>query len=169
MPRRSRRISSGGKPSGRRAFFGDADPAGYILFGRNCESREQLRTLTDELCAIHGRDRTFISIDQEGGRVARLKPPEWQAFPPGEVFARLWDVAPDGVQTLVTRAAYRLVAPESGEQKLSYHLYGNHWRFETGHELMLEVTGDDSTFFRRDNFPSTTTISAVKLTLPGEQ
>jgi beta-N-acetylhexosaminidase len=77
-----------------RAFFRDADPAGYILFGRNCASRVQLRALTDELCAIHGRERTFISIDQEGGRVARMKPPEWEAFPPGEVFARLWDVAP---------------------------------------------------------------------------
>jgi beta-N-acetylhexosaminidase len=77
-----------------RAFFAEADPAGYILFGRNCESREQLRALTDELCEIHGRERTFISIDQEGGRVARMKPPEWQAFPPGEIFAWLWDIAP---------------------------------------------------------------------------
>ena len=77
-----------------RAFFSDADPAGYILFGRNCADRAQLRALTDELRAIHGRERTFISIDQEGGRVARMKPPEWQAFPPGEVFARLWEVAP---------------------------------------------------------------------------
>ena len=77
-----------------RAFFREADPAGYILFGRNCADRAQLRALTDELRAIHGRERTFISIDQEGGRVARMKPPEWQAFPPGEVFARLWDVAP---------------------------------------------------------------------------
>jgi beta-N-acetylhexosaminidase len=77
-----------------RAFFAEADPAGYILFARNCENREQLRALTDSLCAIHGRERTFISIDQEGGRVARMKPPEWEAFPPGEVFAKLWDVAP---------------------------------------------------------------------------
>jgi len=77
-----------------RAFFGDADPAGYILFGRNCESREQLRGLTAELCAIHGREQTFISIDQEGGRVSRMKPPEWTAFPPGDLFARLWDIAP---------------------------------------------------------------------------
>ena len=77
-----------------RAFFREADPAGYILFGRNCADRAQLRALTDELRAIHGRERTFISIDQEGGRVARMKPPEWQAFPPGDVFARLWEVAP---------------------------------------------------------------------------
>lgn len=77
-----------------RAFFRDADPAGYILFGRNVESRQQLRALTDELRALHGRDRTFICIDQEGGRVARMKPPVWQAYPPGEMFDKLWDVAP---------------------------------------------------------------------------
>ncbi|HYD25497.1 MAG TPA: beta-N-acetylhexosaminidase [Croceibacterium sp.] len=77
-----------------RAFFRDADPAGYILFGRNVQDRAQLRALTDELRAIHGRDRLLVSIDQEGGRVARMKPPEWDAFPPGEAFARLWQVAP---------------------------------------------------------------------------
>ena len=77
-----------------RAFFRDADPAGYILFGRNVESRAQLRALTDDLRAIHGREKLLICIDQEGGRVARMKPPEWLAFPPGEVFDRLYDVAP---------------------------------------------------------------------------
>ena len=77
-----------------RAFFRDADPAGYILFGRNIANRAQLRALTDELRALHGRERTFICIDQEGGRVARMKPPEWLKFPPGEVFDRLYDIAP---------------------------------------------------------------------------
>jgi len=77
-----------------RAFFRDADPAGYILFARNCGSREQLRALTDDLRAIHGREKTFICIDQEGGRVARMKPPEWLAFPPGGVFDALYDLAP---------------------------------------------------------------------------
>ena len=79
---------------GERAFFRDADPAGYILFARNCETRGQLRALTDELRAIHGRERLFICIDQEGGRVARMKAPEWLAFPPGAVFDKLYDVAP---------------------------------------------------------------------------
>ncbi|KPH64477.1 beta-N-acetylhexosaminidase [Novosphingobium sp. ST904] len=77
-----------------RAFFRDADPAGYILFGRNVQDREQLRALTDELRTIHGRDRLYITIDQEGGRVARMKPPVWCAYPPGEVFDRLYDLAP---------------------------------------------------------------------------
>jgi beta-N-acetylhexosaminidase len=77
-----------------RAFFREVDPAGYILFARNVENRAQLRALTSELRAIHGRDKLLISIDQEGGRVARMKPPEWDAFPPGEAFAALWQVAP---------------------------------------------------------------------------
>lgn len=77
-----------------RAFFRAADPAGYILFARNCENRAQLRALTDDLRSIHGRDRLLISIDQEGGRVARMKPPEWLSFPPGAVFDKLWDIAP---------------------------------------------------------------------------
>ena len=77
-----------------RAFFAEADPAGYILFARNCESKDQLRKLTDDLRAIHGRERLIVSIDQEGGRVARMKPPVWQRYPAGEAFARLWDIAP---------------------------------------------------------------------------
>lgn len=77
-----------------RAFFREADPAGYILFGRNVETREQLRALTDELRSIHGRERLLVSIDQEGGRVARMKPPEWDAYPPGWTFAELWNRAP---------------------------------------------------------------------------
>jgi predicted acyl esterase len=81
--------------------------------------------------------------------------------------ARLWDVAPDGVQALVTRGAFRVVQPSAGEQEIAYDLYGNHWRLEKGHELLLEVTGDDSTFFRRDNFPSLTTVNGATLTLPG--
>lgn len=77
-----------------RTFFKDADPAGYILFGRNIESRDQVRALTDELRALHGRSRLLITIDQEGGRVARMKPPVWQAYPAGAAFAALYDIAP---------------------------------------------------------------------------
>ena len=77
-----------------RAFFRDCDPAGYILFARNIETREQLRALTDDLRSIHGRDKLLISIDQEGGRVARMKPPEWDAFPAGSAFAALYAIAP---------------------------------------------------------------------------
>ncbi|MEM6586706.1 MAG: beta-N-acetylhexosaminidase [Pseudomonadota bacterium] len=77
-----------------RAFFKEADPAGYILFGRNCETPGQLRALTDDLRSIHGRDRLLVSMDQEGGRVARLRPPHWSFYPAGEAFDRLYATAP---------------------------------------------------------------------------
>lgn len=77
-----------------RAFFREADPVGYILFGRNCESREQLRALTDELRAIHGRERLIVSIDQEGGRVRRMKPPVWRDHPAAAAYAALYEIAP---------------------------------------------------------------------------
>lgn len=77
-----------------RAFFRACEPAGYILFARNCESAGQMRALTDDLRALHGRDDLLILIDQEGGRVTRMKPPAWPAYPPQGVFDRLYDVAP---------------------------------------------------------------------------
>jgi beta-N-acetylhexosaminidase len=77
-----------------RAFFRDSDPAGYILFGRNIENREQVRRLTDELRSLDGRSTLPILIDQEGGRVARMKSPEWPLFPSGEAFDALYERAP---------------------------------------------------------------------------
>ncbi len=77
-----------------RAFFRESDPAGYILFGRNIDTMEQVRALTDSLRTIHGRDHLLISIDQEGGRVARMRPPHFTAFPAGAAFDALYDIAP---------------------------------------------------------------------------
>ena len=77
-----------------RGFFREVDPAGFILFKRNVTDRAQMRALTDELRAVAGRDDVPILIDQEGGRVARMQPPEWPAFPHGSDFDRLYDVAP---------------------------------------------------------------------------
>jgi beta-N-acetylhexosaminidase len=77
-----------------RAFFADADPAGFILFRRNCECRDQLVRLTSALREVSGRPEVPILIDQEGGRVARMRPPEWPAFPAGEAFDRLYQFAP---------------------------------------------------------------------------
>jgi len=92
-----------------RDFFRDADPAGFILFKRNCETREQVRRLTDSLRELSGRPDVPILIDQEGGRVARMKPPEWPAFPAAERFAALYQVAPSSAIEAV-RANTRAVA-----------------------------------------------------------
>lgn len=72
-----------------RAFFKDANPAGYILFARNIENPEQLRALTDSLRDVTGRDDLPILIDQEGGRIARLRPPHWRAWPAAAALAGL--------------------------------------------------------------------------------
>ena len=80
--------------AGERSFFGDSEPAGFILFKRNCENNEQLLRLTNALRELSGRDDVPILIDQEGGRVARMRPPEWPAFPAAEKFANLYRVAP---------------------------------------------------------------------------
>jgi len=72
-----------------RAFFRDVNPFGYILFARHCPDPETVRRLVDELKSLSGRDRLPILIDQEGGRVARLKPPHWHKYPPAGVFAAM--------------------------------------------------------------------------------
>lgn len=77
-----------------RDFFRDADPCGYILFKRNVETRAQLLALTNEIRALSGRNDVPILIDQEGGRVTRLGPPEWPASPAGPAFDALYDLAP---------------------------------------------------------------------------
>ncbi|MFW2828640.1 beta-N-acetylhexosaminidase [Sphingomonas sp. ID0503] len=77
-----------------RAFFREVEPAGHILFKRNCVDRAQMLALTDDLRALSGREDVPILIDQEGGRVARMQPPEWPAFPKAEVFDHLYEVAP---------------------------------------------------------------------------
>src|SRR5690349_19452118 len=70
-------------------FFSDVNPYGYIFFARNCESPQQVKALVEQLKDVAGHERLPILIDQEGGRVARLKPPHWPAYPPAQVFANL--------------------------------------------------------------------------------
>jgi beta-N-acetylhexosaminidase len=76
-----------------RALFAAADPAGYILFKRNIDTPEQVRALTASLTDLAGRPCPIL-IDQEGGRVARLRPPHWPEYPAGERFDHLYEKAP---------------------------------------------------------------------------
>lgn len=62
-------------------FFADADPWGFILFARNLDTPDQIRRLTDDLRKSVARQAPIL-IDQEGGRVARLRPPHWQDWGP---------------------------------------------------------------------------------------
>ncbi len=70
------------------ALWRESPPAGAILFARNVADPAQLAALTRDIRAVLG-DRAPILVDQEGGRVARLGPPHWSAFPPAATFEGL--------------------------------------------------------------------------------
>jgi beta-N-acetylhexosaminidase len=72
-----------------RALLRDHAPWGFILFARNCANPDQVRDLVDDLRATVGRADAPVLIDQEGGRVARLRPPNWPARLPARRIGRL--------------------------------------------------------------------------------
>ena len=77
------------------AFFRDANPLGFILFADHCVDAEAARAHIDALKDGLGRDDLLFLIDQEGGRVARMKPPSFPAHPPMDVFGKLWRLDPE--------------------------------------------------------------------------
>ena len=91
------------------AFFREAEPWGFILFKRNVASPGQVRALCDTLRACVGRADAPILIDQEGGRVQRMGPPHWPAYPPGRAYGRLHAHDPVACREL-TRLGARLIA-----------------------------------------------------------
>lgn len=78
-----------------RAFLRDADPLGFILFARNCQSPEDIRALTADLRDAVGRADAPILIDQEGGSVMRLRPPLWHDAPAAQLLGNLYRRAPE--------------------------------------------------------------------------
>lgn len=70
-------------------FLRDANPWGVILFSRNVKDRDQLRKLTGDIRDTMGRN-TLIFVDQEGGRVQRLKAPHWRPYPSGDEYASIY-------------------------------------------------------------------------------
>ncbi len=80
-----------------RAFLREAEPWGVILMGRSCIDPAQVQALTAEIKHALGRE-ALIFIDQEGGRVARLKPPEWPKFPAAGVYGAMFEKAPEAAE-----------------------------------------------------------------------
>src|SRR5688572_15108187 len=72
------------------AFLKDARPAGFILFARNLADHEQIRALIGDVRAAVGADDLMVLIDQEGGRVQRLRPPLGRALPPAAAYGVLY-------------------------------------------------------------------------------
>src|SRR5689334_20510076 len=80
------------------AFFREAQPWGFILFGRNVCDPGQVTALVSALRNSIGDAQAPVLIDQEGGRVARLKPPHWKARSPAKAFGDLYRRDPDAAR-----------------------------------------------------------------------
>lgn len=90
------------------SFLSEMNPWGVILMGRSCKKRDQVRRLVDDIWRALGR-ACLIFIDQEGGRVARLKPPEWPVFPAPAKYGALYDLDMDAGLEAV-ELGHRLIA-----------------------------------------------------------
>lgn len=99
--------------SDERDFMRRFKPWGLILFGRNVQNRSQLSALTKEFREITGRKNAPVMIDQEGGRVQRMKAPEWRPHPPAAAYDRL--ACSDDGKALLVREGARLIALDLAE------------------------------------------------------
>jgi fermentation-respiration switch protein FrsA (DUF1100 family) len=82
----------------------------------------------------------------------------------GEIVSRLWDVAPNGTQLLVTRGVYRLLDDQRG--RVVFQLQGNGYQFEPGHQVKLELTGSDAPHWRKSNGTFSVRVSRLRVDLP---
>jgi len=92
-----------------RAFLRDARPWGLIIFQRNVSSPAQVSDLTRSFRDLVGWEAPVL-VDQEGGRVQRLKPPQWPAYPPGARYGALYDRAPEAGLAAARLAGHLIAA-----------------------------------------------------------
>src|SRR5712691_10812549 len=93
------------------AFFDAARPCGLILFARNCKTPAQLRALIASFKDAVESDEVLVLIDQEGGRVQRLGPPQWRNMPPARAYGQLYADNPEAGKAAAWAGA-RLIAGE---------------------------------------------------------
>jgi beta-N-acetylhexosaminidase len=94
-----------------REFIRTERPWGFILFKRNIDTPAQVAHLVRELREAAGDPEAPVLIDQEGGRVQRLGPPNWPVYPAGAVFGALYDIDPKlGLEA--GRLSARLIADD---------------------------------------------------------
>lgn len=114
MARRSAFITGLAGPvltSDEAAFLQAVRPCGIILFTRNCETHAQIRDLVSAAKEAVGASHLLVLIDQEGGRVQRLRPPLGRALPPAAAYASLFHDDASGA-CRAARSAARLVAED---------------------------------------------------------
>ena len=73
-----------------RDFFREVQPWGFILFARNIDTPEQVTRLVEQLKSCVDHQDVPVLIDQEGGRVRRLRPPHWPEYASGEAIGRVY-------------------------------------------------------------------------------
>ncbi|MGO4683943.1 beta-N-acetylhexosaminidase [Hyphomicrobium sp. 2TAF46] len=103
-----------------RRFYRDVQPAGLILFARNVADREQLKRLVEDVRDAVGRSDFLVLIDQEGGRVQRLRPPIARSLPPAAAYAKFYARDPEAAK----RAAFT-VARLTGEELRTFGITMN--------------------------------------------
>jgi beta-N-acetylhexosaminidase len=93
-------------------FFAESDPWGLIVFRRNIETPGQVRALIAAFRSIVGRADAPVLVDQEGGRVQRLAPPHWPAYPPAAVFAGIAEAGDMAGAKATAKLGARLMADD---------------------------------------------------------
>lgn len=94
-----------------RDFLAEVRPAGIILFARNCESADQIRKLNGDVLDAIGTEEVLVLIDQEGGRVQRLRPPIGRELPTAQAFGALYGRDPEAA-VAAARHVFRLLAED---------------------------------------------------------
>ncbi len=89
-----------------RRFFTEADPFGFILFARNIDTPDQVRRLVDDMKSCVSNTAPPVLIDQEGGRVRRLRPPHWRDYAAPGVFADAYAADPEAAIEALTLSAW---------------------------------------------------------------
>jgi beta-N-acetylhexosaminidase len=97
--------------SAEREFIRAERPWGFILFKRNVDSPAQVIQLIHELRKELNQPEAPVLVDQEGGRVQRLRPPHWPLYPAGAVLGRLYDIDP-ALGLSAARLSARLIAAD---------------------------------------------------------
>ncbi len=92
-----------------RSFLAETKPAGIILFARNCQGAEQIKALVADAVKAIGADDVLVLIDQEGGRVQRIRPPLGRALPPARAFGALHADDPE-LAIAAARHVFQLLA-----------------------------------------------------------
>jgi beta-N-acetylhexosaminidase len=128
-------------------FFAEADPFGFILFARNVDSPDQVRALCAEMRDAVGRDAP-ITVDQEGGRVQRLRAPIWRNWPAS--LSHIEATGDSAVDAMYLR--YRIIAHE-------LHALG----IDSNCAPLVDVAGPQTHPFLRDRCYGTDPVRVAEL------